>query len=115
MFMEHKELEEKLEKKEKHLKPLMSMPMIFEVFAFTRPPDQVTKIVEEKEEEYDEPHFKKKNSERDKTKAKDMGMRKEPKRKNKEDVNPTIQESSRKTFNRLVAYKRTRLKMTENG
>ncbi|CAI9302154.1 unnamed protein product [Lactuca saligna] len=90
MFMQHKELKEKLEKEEKHLKPLMSTPMIFEVFAFTRPPDQVTKVVEEKEEEYDEPHFDKRNPERDKTKAKDMGMRKEPKRKHKEDVNPTM-------------------------
>ncbi|CAI9281774.1 unnamed protein product [Lactuca saligna] len=96
---------EQLEKEEKHLKPPMSTPMIFEVFAFTKTPDQVTKRVEEKEEEYDEPHCEKKNPERDKTKAKDTRMRKESKRKYKEYVNPTMKESSRKAFIRRVAYK----------
>ncbi|CAI9296108.1 unnamed protein product [Lactuca saligna] len=113
MFMEHKELEEQLEKEETHLKPPMSTPMIFEVFDFTRTPDQVTKKVKEKEEEYDGPYFDKKNPERDKTKAKDMGMWKEPKRKHKKDINQTMQESSRKAFNRCVAYKRSRLKMMD--
>ena len=81
------------------------MPMIFEVFAFTRPADQVTMTVEEKEEGYDEPHFDNKNPERYRTKTKDMGMRKEPKQKHKEDVNPSMQERSRKAFNRRVSYK----------
>ncbi|CAI9286788.1 unnamed protein product [Lactuca saligna] len=114
MFMEHNEIEEQLEKEEKHSKPLMLMPMVFEVFAFTRPLDQDTKTDEEKEEEYDEPHFDKKNPKKDKKKAKYMRKRKEPKQNHKEDVNSRMQECSRKTFNRQVAYKQTRLKMMEN-
>ncbi|CAI9287661.1 unnamed protein product [Lactuca saligna] len=111
MFMEHKELAEQLEKEENHSRPLMSTPMVFEVSAFTRPPDQVTKTVEEKEEEYDEPHFEKKNPERDNTKAKHVRMRKKPKLKHKDDVNPSMQETSRKAFSKWVAYKQTRLNM----
>ncbi|CAH1442090.1 unnamed protein product [Lactuca virosa] len=92
--------EEQLEKEVNYSKPPASTPMIFEVFDFTRPPDQVTEPIKEKEEESDESNFYKKSPERDKTKAKDTGLRKEPKRKHKEDVNPTMQESSRKAFNR---------------
>ncbi|CAH1437538.1 unnamed protein product [Lactuca virosa] len=106
--------EEQLEKEVNYSKPPVSTPMIFEVFAFTRPPNPVTEPIEEKEEESDESHFEKKNLERDKTKAKDTRMKKEPKRKHKEDVNPTMQESSRKAFNRRVACKRLRFKMMEN-
>ncbi|CAI9298867.1 unnamed protein product [Lactuca saligna] len=90
------------------------MPMIFKVFSFTRPPNPVAKPIEEKEEESDEYNFDNKNSERDKTKSKDTRMRKESRRKHKEDVNPTIKESSTKAFNNSVAYKRTRLNMMRN-
>ncbi|CAH1424796.1 unnamed protein product [Lactuca virosa] len=88
--MEHKEPKEKLKEEVNHLKPPMSTPMIFEVFSFTRPPNQVTEIIEAKEEGNDESHFVKKNLERDKTKAKDTGTKKEPKRKLNQDVNPKM-------------------------
>ncbi|CAH1442094.1 unnamed protein product [Lactuca virosa] len=113
--MEHKELEEKVEKEVNYSKPLMSMPMIFELFLFTRLAYPVKEPIKAKEKENYEPHFDMKNLERDNTKAKDTGMKKEPKRKHNEDVNPKMLESSRKAFNKRVAYKRTRLKMMENG
>ncbi|CAI9299954.1 unnamed protein product [Lactuca saligna] len=113
-FMKHKELKEQLEKEVNYSKPLMSMQMIFKVFAFTRPPIQVTKTVEEKEEKNDKPHFDKKNPKRYNTKARDTGMKKEPKRMNIEDVNPKMLESLIKAFNRQVGYKRARFKMMEN-
>ncbi|CAI9282749.1 unnamed protein product [Lactuca saligna] len=61
--------EEQLEKEVNYSKPRLSTPMIFEVFALTRQPNPVIELIEEKEEEYDEPHFDKKNPKRDKTKA----------------------------------------------
>ena len=63
--------EEQLEKEVNYSKPLVSTPMMFEVFAFTRPPNPITEAIEEKEVESDESHFEKKTSERDNTKAKD--------------------------------------------
>ncbi|CAI9262971.1 unnamed protein product [Lactuca saligna] len=88
--------------------------MIIKVFAFIRPPDQVLKTVEEKEEESDESNFEKKNPKRDKTKAKEAGMKEKLKRKNKEGVNPTVQENSKMAFNRRVTYKQARFKIMKN-
>ena len=43
-----------MEKEENHSKPPVSTPMIFEVFTFARPPDQVTELIKEKEVEISE-------------------------------------------------------------